>query len=1024
MRKSKLIGKILGIALVFVMIGSMLGGLAGVTNVSSAQELNNPNAVPDSDTSRSVTITYPSIITPSPELAPKTLEGGYITREKMMEIAEAYKTHEWTPTEEENKFHKICPKCGKPINTPDRDYHKAWEKWKGWKFKEKNMGVPYQWGGFSSISGLGLISEEDFDNQFKGEGTFTFVHNAGDIDTTCGEWGCECRHACGVDCSGFVARCWNLPWHPGDPHPRLGEFELSWPIKFENLRRGDILIGPGHVILFKEFVTAEKTTQSKTKIRVYEASGKDGKVSEWEYSLKSIKAKEEKHGGIKYKTNEVTLEVVGRINPEDGTLNTTILSGYCDGINYIPRTYNPIRWGLMWLRTTQNPDGSWGSNVGYTSLAALAFLNHGVDESDPTVSKAINYILSKKHLDGSIYTWYSNYETSLAILPLVATHNSDYDDEIAAAKNYLVSIQNDESAGIDNTSAWYGGWAYSGLSSGWSDLSNTQWTMMGLDAANLPKTNSTWTKAEIFVTRCQNLEATNPTYKYSNDGGFGYQPPTVACCGRHISYGSMTTAGIWGLKLAGVPTSDQRVQAGLNWLRDNYAPIETEGNTQNPYNPSWYLYYHLLGFSKALVMTGIPAGSWQETASQDITSYIVSQQHDDGHWTSSNEWDIYATEQAILALETRTIPTDIKRLSYLTFILHSNADLHVYDPLGRHVGMNYDTGEIEIQIPNATYSVDPQNITIPELIPGNYRIVLVGTGTGEYTLDVTGGVGDEIVSENSFTSTISEGEVHDANVNVAMITWLTIHVDDPEPTDAMVQSATGTGNVSFVADSGTIEDLTALNESDLPEENTAIDFPHGLFIFNITGLSDGETVNVTIDFPQNISTTAQYWKYHTPEGWYQIPMGSNDGDNIITIQLTDGGLGDDDGIANGVIVDQGGPGVSAMILATVDFDPDTLNKKSEGKWVTVYTELPEGYGVTDIDVSTLMLNETVPAELHPTEIGDYDSDGIADLMVKFDRDAVVDILPIGDAVNVTVTGKLYDGTPFEGCDAIRVIDQG
>ena len=37
-------------------------------------------------------------------------------------------------------------------------------------------------------------------------------------------------------------------------------------------------------------------------------------------------------------------------------------------------------------------------------------------------------------------------------------------------------------------------------------------------------------------------------------------------------------------------------------------------------------------------------------------------------------------------------------------------------------------------------------------------------------------------------------------------------------------------------------------------------------------------------------------------------MGDNDGDNVITIELTDGGLGDDDLTANGTIVDDGGPG--------------------------------------------------------------------------------------------------------------------
>jgi hypothetical protein len=226
--------------------------------------------------------------------------------------------------------------------------------------------------------------------------------------------------------------------------------------------------------------------------------------------------------------------------------------------------------------------------------------------------------------------------------------------------------------------------------------------------------------------------------------------------------------------------------------------------------------------------------------------------------------------------------------------------------------MDYNTGEVEIQIPNATYTSNgEQNITVPHLEAGNYRIVLVGTGTGEYTLNVTGGVGDNIVAEDSFTSAISEGEVHDADVNVAMITWLTIHIEEPDPIDAMVESATGTGNVSFVTDAGTIEDLAAIDISTLPNAPN-VDFPHGIFSFNITGLSYGETVNVTINFPQDIPTTAQYWKYNTSSGeWYQIPIGSNDGDNIITITLQDGGIGDNYKVENGIISDPGAPGVSS-----------------------------------------------------------------------------------------------------------------
>ncbi len=50
-------------------------------------------------------------------------------------------------------------------------------------------------------------------------------------------------------------------------------------------------------------------------------------------------------------------------------------------------------------------------------------------------------------------------------------------------------------------------------------------------------------------------------------------------------------------------------------------------------------------------------------------------------------------------------------------------------------------------------------------------------------------------------------------------------------------------------------------------------------------------------------------------------MGSNDGDNIITIQLTDGGIGDDDSVANGVIVDQGGPGIPTAVARVPTLTP-------------------------------------------------------------------------------------------------------
>ena len=96
--------------------------------------------------------------------------------------------------------------------------------------------------------------------------------------------------------------------------------------------------------------------------------------------------------------------------------------------------------------------------------------------------------------------------------------------------------------------------------------------------------------------------------------------------------------------------------------------------------------------------------------------------------------------------------------------------------------------------------------------------------------------------------------------------------------------------------------------------------------------------------------------------------------------------------------------------------------KSRGKVVTVYIEFPIGYEVREINVSSIMLNGMVPVLDEPTQVGDYDGDGIPDLMVKFDRAAVQEILAAGEQVVVTITGEVA-GIALEGSDTIKVIDE-
>lgn len=111
------------------------------------------------------------------------------------------------------------------------------------------------------------------------------------------------------------------------------------------------------------------------------------------------------------------------------------------------------------------------------------------------------------------------------------------------------------------------------------------------------------------------------------------------------------------------------------------------------------------------------------------------------------------------------------------------------------------------------------------------------------------------------------------------------------------------------------------------------------------------------------------------------------------------------------------PGESnpGAITGSLNIDPDTLNLKSKGKWITAYIELPEGYSVEDISEAKLEGIEAEKSEIQ-----------VSVLMAKFSRKEVIALIEgmgftLPADVDLKVTGQLNDATPFEGIDTIRVI---
>jgi hypothetical protein len=136
-----------------------------------------------------------------------------------------------------------------------------------------------------------------------------------------------------------------------------------------------------------------------------------------------------------------------------------------------------------------------------------------------------------------------------------------------------------------------------------------------------------------------------------------------------------------------------------------------------------------------------------------------------------------------------------------------------------------------------------------------------------------------------------------------------------------IPTATGTGNATITTSSGYFcSETRACAASEFPcMPDSPITCFHGFFNFSICGLNDTspETVTINFTFPSAIPTDAEFWKYNASNGtWYRYPFGDNDGDNVISITITDNGPGDHNP-ALGIITDPNGIGWRQPAVAPV-----------------------------------------------------------------------------------------------------------
>lgn len=196
-----------------------------------------------------------------------------------------------------------------------------------------------------------------------------------------------------------------------------------------------------------------------------------------------------------------------------------------------------IKKGVQYLLSKQHEEGYWGEPTlpALTAFPLRAILMdpaYDHEKPHPAVVKGLDWLVSKQQEDGGIYVQgMATYCTSSSIMALYAADPQKYKQSIIKARGFLIGQQTDWGVKGADDSEFDGGVGYGGTYEH-SDMSNTHFALESLYHTRALATDSgeenvkelDWAAALRFVTRCQNLQDTNDHEKSGDDGSFVYFP--------------------------------------------------------------------------------------------------------------------------------------------------------------------------------------------------------------------------------------------------------------------------------------------------------------------------------------------------------------------------------------------------------------------------------------------------------------------------------------------------------------------
>jgi len=116
-----------------------------------------------------------------------------------------------------------------------------------------------------------------------------------------------------------------------------------------------------------------------------------------------------------------------------------------------------------------------------------------------------------------------------------------------------------------------------------------------------------------------------------------------------------------------------------------------------------------------------------------------------------------------------------------------------------------------------------------------------------------------------------------------------------------------------------------------------------------------------------------------------------------------------------------GTGRLSVRVLRAEIQPAVIRRQGQGRDVRARVFMPPDLDARAADLAGIRLQGVVPPIVGSARVRDLNQDGVLDLDVGFDRNAVERALPNGDAVAVSVTGEIRGATRFDARGVVRVL---